>query len=82
MIAGNERREDDVSETGRDALDRDEEGEVEALCEELPVEEDCPSTEMRMTMIQKSRLCHLGFSLAQQQQPARLGSEQKFMATQ
>ena len=38
MVADNDCWEDDVSETGRDALDRDEDGEVEELCEELPVE--------------------------------------------
>ena len=30
--------EDNISETGRDALD----SEVKVLCRELPVEEDCP----------------------------------------
>ena len=44
VVADNNIWEDDISETGRDALDSDMDSEVEALCRELPVEEDCPSS--------------------------------------
>ena len=42
MVANNDCWEDDVSETGRDALDRDENCEVEVLREELHIEVDRP----------------------------------------
>ena len=55
MVADNDCWEDDTAQTDRqtvlitvkssrrrDALDRDEDGEVEELCEELQIKEDCP----------------------------------------
>ena len=42
VVADNDCWEDDVSETGRDALDRDEDGEVKEFYEELPVEVESP----------------------------------------
>ena len=42
VVADNDCWEDNVSETGRDALDRDEDGEVKEFNEVLPVEVDRP----------------------------------------